>query len=131
MHLEIIHTLFALTNRFAKNLKEKDPRKSQDQISQKVLRMCSSQLHEIFCTIFNLSFLCGAVPDTLKRSCIVSVPKKYKVGSLDDLRPVGLTSVALETNERIVLRQLKSFIQDSLVHFNLHTKIIEVVKTPS
>ena len=36
---------------------------------------------------------------------------------MNDLRPVTLTSVALMTCERIVLPQLKSFIQDSLDPF--------------
>ena len=64
-----------------------------------VLRMCSSQLCEILCTIFNLSFQCGVVPDIWKSFCIVPVPKIDKVGSINDLRPVTLTSVALITYE--------------------------------
>ena len=36
-----------------------------------------------------------------------------KVGIMNDLRPVALTSVAFKTCERIVLPQLKSFIHDS------------------
>ena len=79
--------------------------------------MCSSQLCEIFCTIFNLSFQSGVVPDIWKTSCIVPVPKNNKVGSMNDLRPVALTSVAFKTCERIVLPQLKSFIHDSLDPF--------------
>ena len=79
--------------------------------------MCSSQLCGIFYTIFNLSFLCGVVPDVWKSSCIVSVPKNNNVGSMNDRRPVALTSVALNTCERIVLPQLKSFIRDSLDPF--------------
>ena len=85
-----------------------------DGISPKFLRMCSSQLCEIFCTIFNLSFQCGDVPDIWKSSCIVPVPKNNTVGSMNDLRPVALTSVAFKTCERIVLPQLKSFSHDSL-----------------
>ena len=88
-----------------------------DGISPKVLKMCSSQLCEIFCTIFNLSFQSGVVPDIWKTSCIVPVPKNNKVGSMNDLRPVALTSVAFKTCERIVLPQLKSFIQESLDPF--------------
>ena len=87
-----------------------------DSISPKVSRMCSSQLCEIFCTIFNLSFQCGVVPDIWKSSCIITVPKNNKVGRMNDLRPVALTSVAHKTCERIVL-QLKSFIHDSLDQF--------------
>ena len=88
-----------------------------DGISPKVLKMCSSQLCEILCTIFNLSFQSGVVPDIWKSSCIVPVPKNNKVGSVNDLRPVALTSVASKTCERIVLPQLKSFIHDSLDPF--------------
>ena len=88
-----------------------------DGISPRVLRMCSSQLCELFCTIFNLSFLCGVAPDIWKSSCIVPFSKNNKVGSMNDLRPVALTSVNLKTCERIVLPQLKSFIHDSLDPF--------------
>ena len=68
-----------------------------DGISPKVLRICSSQLCEILCTIFNLSFLSGVVTDIWKSSCIVPVPKNNKVGSMNALRPVALTSVAPKT----------------------------------
>ena len=88
-----------------------------DGISPKVLKMCSSQLCEIFSTIFYLSFQSCVVPDIWKSSCIVPVPKNNKVGSMNGLRPVALTSVALKTCERIVLPQLKSFIHDSLDPF--------------
>ena len=79
--------------------------------------MCSSQLCEIFCTNFNLSFQCGGVPDIWKCSCIILVPKNNKVGSMNDLRLVALTSVAFKTCERIVLPQFESFIHDSLDPF--------------
>ena len=101
---------FVCTNEQAlKEFRRQRPSKAAglDGISPKVIRMCSSQLCEIFCTIFNLSFQCGVIPDIWKSSCIVPVPKNNKVGSLDDLRPVELTSVAFKTCERIVLPQLK------------------------
>ena len=79
--------------------------------------MCSSQLCEIFSTILNLSVLCGVGPDIWKIYCIVPFPKNNKVGSMNDLRLVELTSVALKTCERIMLPQLKSFIQYSLYPF--------------
>ena len=115
MHLEIIHTLFALIH---KELKRLRPLKATgaDGISLKVIRMCS-QLCEISCTIINSSFICGVVPDIWKSSCILPVPKKNKVGSMNDLRMVALTSVAFKTCEQNVLPQLKSFIQNSLDPF--------------
>ena len=53
----------------------------------------------------------------MEKFCIVPVPKNNKVGSMNDLRPVALTSVAIKTCERIVLPQLKSFIHNSLDPF--------------
>ena len=79
--------------------------------------MCSRQLCEIFCAVFNLLFLCGVVPDIWNSSCIIPVTKKNQVGSINDLRPVALTSVALITCERILLPQLRLFIHDSLDPF--------------
>ena len=90
--------------------------------------MCSSQLCEIFRTISNLSFLCGVLPDMWKSSCIVPVPKNNKVGSMNHMRLVELTSVAFKTCERFVVPQ--SFMIQ-WIHSNLHAEVIEVVKTPS
>ena len=45
------------------------------------------------------------------------VPKKNNVGSMNDLRPMALTSVALKTCEQIMLQQPKSFVHDSLDPF--------------
>ena len=42
---------------------------------------------------------------------------KKKVGSINNMRSVALTSVAIKTCEQIVLPQLKSFIHDSLDPF--------------
>ena len=88
-------------------------------VSPKDLGMCSSQLCEILRTILNLSFMCGVVPDIWKSSCIVPVPKNNKVGSMNNLRPMALTSVALKTGKGTILPQLKSFIHDSLDPFQL------------
>ena len=57
------------------------------------------------------------MPDIWKFSYIVPVTKNNKVGSMNDLRRVALTSDAFKTCERIVLPQLMSFIHDSLDPF--------------
>ena len=64
--------------------------------------MCSSQLCEI--DIYKT--------DIWKVSDIVPVPKNYKVGRMNDLILVALTSVAFKTGERIVLPQHRPFIHD-------------------
>ena len=46
-----------------------------------------------------LSFQCRVVPDIWKISSIFPIPKNNKVGSMNDLRPGALTSVAIQTCE--------------------------------
>ena len=99
-------------------------------ISPKVLKMSSSQLCEIFCTIYNLSFLCGFVPDIWKRYCIVPVPKKNKVVSMNDLRPVALTSAAIKYVNETCYQNANHLFMIHWIHSNLHTKIIEIGKMP-
>ena len=43
-----------------------------------------------------------------KTSMIIPIPKKSKVSTINDYRPVALTSVVMKVFERIVLRYLKS-----------------------
>ena len=79
---------FVCTNeQIHKEFKRLRPSKAAgpDGISPKVLRIRSSQLCEIFCTIFNLSFQSGVVPNIWKSSCIIPVPKNNNVGSMNDL----------------------------------------------
>ncbi|KAL0148195.1 hypothetical protein M9458_056516 [Cirrhinus mrigala] len=47
------------------------------------------------------------VPDCLKRSTIIPVPKKSKITGLNDYRPVALTSVVMKSFEKLVLAYLK------------------------
>ena len=75
--------------------------------------------------------MCGVVPDIWKSSCFVPVPKYNKVGSMNDLRPVALTSVAPKTCELIALPQLKSFVQDSLDQFQFAYQDIGSCDEPS
>ena len=70
---------FVCTNKqICKEFKTKTLKAGPDGISPKVLRMCSSQLCEILCTIFNLSLLCGVVPDIWKSSASFRFPRIIK-----------------------------------------------------
>ena len=62
----------------------------------------------VFSDIFNMSLESGIVPSCFKVATIIPVPKKAKVKSLNDYRPVALTSVAMKTFEKIVLSHLKA-----------------------
>lgn len=90
-------------------LKKQNPRKAAgpDGVSTSCLRSCADQLTPVFTDIFNQSLVQGKVPACFKASTIVPVPKKAKVSSLNDFRPVALTSVVMKVFERIVLQFLK------------------------
>ncbi len=68
---------------------------------------CADQLAPIFTQIFNRSLELCEVPSCFKCSTIMPVPKKPKITGLNDYRPVALTSVALNSFERLVLAYLK------------------------
>ncbi|KAI2653902.1 putative RNA-directed DNA polymerase from transposon BS [Labeo rohita] len=65
-------------------------------------------------TIFNRSLELCEVPDCLKRSTIIPVPKKSKITGLNDYRPVALTSVVMKSFEKLVLAYLKDITRPSL-----------------
>ena len=82
-----------------------------DNVTPKVLKTCSSQLAVPFTYIFNLSISQHKLPLIWRTSEIVPVPKKPKVTTLNDLRPVALTSVLVKCLERLVLRILLPFVE--------------------
>lgn len=78
-----------------------------DKLSPRVLKLCNHQLSYIFTHIFNLCFRTQCIPRLWKQSCIIPVPKKSTITSMNDLRPVALTSVAMKSCERFILQYIK------------------------
>ena len=62
----------------------------------------------VFADIYNSSLQQCIVPTCFKTSVIIPIPKKAKVSTMNDYRPVALTSVAMKVFEHIMLRYLKS-----------------------
>ena len=62
--------------------------------------------------MFNECFSTNTVPAAWKTTCIVPVPKRPVISSLNDLRPVALTSVVMKVCERVVLCKLDSVVKD-------------------
>ena len=85
-----------------------------DGVSCSTLRHCSHQLAPIFTALFNSSLELSTVPLCFKTSTIIPVPKKAKVASLNDYRPVALTSVVMKVLERLVLRHLQSLTSEKM-----------------
>ena len=85
-----------------------------DGISPRHLRECCNELCAILTLIFNWSLNICQVPRIFKASTIIPVPKRSPVSSLNDYRPVALTSIIMKSFERLVLNYLKSILPKSL-----------------
>ena len=85
-----------------------------DNIKPKTLKLCSDQLAHVFSFIFNWSLETCTVPSCFKKSTIIPVPKKTSPEGLNDFRPVALTSVAMKSFEKLVLRFINSLLPPQL-----------------
>ena len=83
-----------------------------DNTAPRVLKACAEQLAYIFCIIFNACFSTNTVPTTWKTACIVPIPKRPVISSMNDLRPVTLTSAVMRVCERVVLCKLEKLVKD-------------------
>ena len=90
-----------------------------DSITGKLLKMCASELCDVYCKIFNWSLNECCVPSAWINSLICPVPKNKSPSTLNDFRPIALTSVVMKCFEKIVLRQLLHFTRQRLdpLHF--------------
>ena len=77
-----------------------------DKITPKLMKTCAEELSVPFTRVFNLSLENHQLPLIWRTSEIVHVPKKNKVTTLNDLRPVALTSVLVKCIEKLILRFL-------------------------
>ena len=88
-----------------------------DKLTTKLLKVCSAELAPVFTVIFNWSLETCSVPTCLKKSTIVPVPKKQSPQTLNDYRPVALTSVAMKCFESIVLKFLNTLLPSDFDDF--------------
>ena len=79
-----------------------------------VLQACADQLASVFTDIFNLFLSKSVIPTCFKQTTIVPVPKNTTVASLNDYRPVALTSVAIKCFERLVMAHINTIIPETL-----------------
>ena len=77
-------------------------------------KTCASQLWHIYSHIFNLSLSTSSIPNIWKTSKIIPVPKKEKVTTVNDLRPVALTPFVMKCFERKILKHLTNEISPLL-----------------
>lgn len=77
-----------------------------DNISSRLLSNCAVQLGPIFNYIFNLSLSQQKVPNLWKQSTIVPVGKFKHPKSLNDFRPIALTSLVMKSLEKLIKAEL-------------------------
>lgn len=88
-----------------------------DGIGGRIIKNCAVQLADIFCFIFNKSLCLHKVPRIWKESIIVPVPKNNVPKSLNEFRPIALTSLIMKSFERIVKDALMTMVQANLDPF--------------
>ena len=88
-----------------------------DRVKSVVLKACHRQLAPIYTYIFNISLTEKIIPLIWKTSEISPIPKKSKVTTFNDLRPVALTSIVFKCFEKIVLSHL---LDDVILHLDTY-----------
>ena len=73
-----------------------------DNICGQLLKSCAKELSSIFHYIFNTSLQTQHVPKVWKDAVIVPVPKSSGPKTLNDFRPVALTSIIMKHFEKLV-----------------------------
>ena len=77
-----------------------------DGIHGEVLKNCASSLAYPLSILFNLSFSTGNIPQDWKTALVVPVHKKGDKGSVENYRPISLTSLVMKVFERCIKKSL-------------------------
>ena len=85
-----------------------------DGIHGQVLKNCASTLAYPLNLFFNLSFSTGSIPSDWKLALVVPVHKKGDKGSVDNYRPISLTSLVMKVFEKCIKSVLFSACEDLL-----------------
>ncbi|KAK3575113.1 hypothetical protein QTP86_020799, partial [Hemibagrus guttatus] len=82
-------------------LRKTNPQKTAgpDNIPGWALKVCSSELADVFTDIYNLSLTQALVPTCFKSTTIIPLLKKNTVTCLNDYRPIALTPIAMKCFE--------------------------------
>ena len=89
-------------------LKDINPSKAAgpDGIHGMVLKNCAASLAKPLSIIFNISYVTGCIPEDWKLASIVPIHKKDEKGSVENYRPISLTSLTMKVFERCIKKEL-------------------------
>jgi len=85
-----------------------------DNIGGRLIKSCAEPLSDILAFIFNKSLQLHRVPHLWKESVIVPVPKINVPKSLNDFRPVALTSLIMKSFEKIIKQEIIAMTKSQL-----------------
>ena len=85
-----------------------------DGIHGMVLKNCAPALAKPLTLLFNISFVSGIIPDDWKLASVVPVHKKDSKGSVENYRPISLTSLVVKVFERCIRKELFTVCEQSL-----------------
>ena len=97
-------------------LKNINPSKAAgpDGIHGMVLKNCAPALAKPLTTMFNISFVSGCIPEDWKLASVVPVHKKGEKGSVENYRPISLTSLIMKVFERCIKKELFNVCESAL-----------------
>ena len=97
-------------------LKDKNSSKAAgpDSIHGMVLKHCAAGLEKSLTVIFNISFVTGCIPEDWKLASIVPIHKKDGKGSVENYRPVSLTSLTMKIFEKYLKKELLAVCESKL-----------------
>jgi hypothetical protein len=113
-----------------KILRATDPNKAPgpDQIHGKILKMCAKNLAVPLTMLFETSYYTCAIPQDWKSENVVPVFKKGTKSSVQNYRPISLTSLVMKIYERIIAAEILSKVNgkiDNMQHGFLPLKSCE------
>jgi len=99
-----------------KKLLQINPSKSHgpDEIPNRLLKEFAYELANPVCTIFNTSLSTGEFPQTWKDAIITPVPKSKQPTSVDEFRPIALTSTLSKVLEDFVVEWMINDIKHNI-----------------
>ena len=77
-----------------------------DGIHGTVLKNCAVGLAKPLTLLYNISFVSGCIPNDWKLASVVPVHKKDNKGSVENYRPISLTSLVMKIFERCIKKEL-------------------------
>ena len=91
-------------------LKNVNPSKAAgpDGIHGMVLKNCAASLAKPLTSLYNVSFVTGCIPDDWKLASVVPIHKKDDKSSVENYRPISLTSLVMKVFEKCIRKELFS-----------------------